>query len=163
MRSTMSPAPLALAALLALPAAACVEIDGGAVETSWVIRTPAGGGISDCSCAAPAITTVRLVLEGRRGSIAGTTPCAGRAQCDFPCQRQTGSTPFDIPATQGSERYAVSVVAVADGVELSVVTEPASILREVVRGQPTEVESFQLVADCAAECGMNSSGVCARP
>jgi hypothetical protein len=51
----------------------------------------------------------------------------------------------------------------ADATELTAVMTPAPILREVVRGQPTEVESFQLVADCAAECTMNSSGVCARP
>jgi hypothetical protein len=40
---------------------------------------------------------------------------------------------------------------------------PAPILREVVRGQPTEVESMQLVADCAMACMMNGSGVCAGP
>jgi hypothetical protein len=56
------------------------------------------------------------------------------------------------------------VVAVGtDDRELPEVMMPAPILREVVRGQPTEVESMQLVADCAAECLMNSSGVCARP
>jgi hypothetical protein len=148
---------------LVLTASACVEIDGGAVEVSWVIRSPTGGGITDCGCAEPAITTVRLVLRGVGGTIEGATPCAGRAQCDFPCQRQTGATPFDIRQTQGGERYEVSLVAVADGAELPQVTTPAPILREVVRAQPTEVESFQLVAECAAECGMNTSGVCARP
>ena len=148
---------------LALLASACVEIDGGAVEVSWVIRSPTGGGITDCGCADPAITTVRLVLTGVGGSINGATPCAGRAQCDFPCQRQTGATPFDIQQTQPGESYEVSVVAVADGIELLQVTTPAPILREVVRAQPTEVEAFQLVAQCAAECEMNTSGVCARP
>ena len=147
---------------LASTTSACVEIDGGAVEVSWVIRSPTGGGITDCGCATPAITTVRLVLKGVGGTIEGATPCAGRAQCDFPCQRQTGATPFDIKQTQGAERYEVSVVAVADGVELLQVTKPAPILREVVRAQPTEVESFQLVAECADECGMKTSGVCAR-
>jgi hypothetical protein len=159
MRSSLT----AVLLTLAFVASACVEIDGGAVEVSWVIRSPTGGGITDCSCADPAITTVRLVLRGVGGSIDGVTPCAGRAQCDFPCQRQTGATLFDIRETQGAERYEVSVVAVANDVELLQVTRPAPILREVVRAQPTEVESFQLVAECAAECGMNSSGVCARP
>jgi hypothetical protein len=144
-------------------ASACVEVNGGAVEVSWVVRSPAGGGITDCSCAQPAITTVRLVLRGVGGAIHDATPCAGRAQCDFPCQRQTGATPFDIRATLPGERYEVSVVAVAGGAELPEVTAPAPILREVVTGQPTEVEAFQLVAECAVECGMNSSGVCSRP
>jgi len=144
--------------------ATCVEIDGGAVEISWVIRSDSGSAITDCGCASPAIAKVRLVLRGDRGAIQDATPCAGQAQCDFPCARQTGSTAFNIQETHGAERYEVSVVAIGvDGSELAQVMAPAPILREVVRGQPTEVESMQLVAKCAAECQMNSSGVCARP
>jgi hypothetical protein len=167
MRSNLTPVLLtflsALTLAFAMSASACVEIDGGAVEVSWVVRTPSGAGITDFGCADPAIATVRLVLRGVGGTIDGATPCAGRAQCDFPCQRQTGATPFDIRETLAGERYEVSVVAVANGVELPQVTSPAPILREVVRAQPTQVEAFQLVAACAAGCGMNSSGVCARP
>ena len=152
--------------------AACVKIDGGAVEISWVIRSKSGSAITDCGCSSPPIAKVRLrltLVAGEDGGVvdagAGAVmPCAGNAQCDFPCARQTGSTPFNIPETHGSERYEVSVVAVgANGSELPEVMMPAPILREVVRGQPTEVESMQLVADCATECLMNSSGVCARP
>ena len=153
--------------------AACVKIDGGAVEISWVIRSKSGSAITDCGCSSPPIATVRLRLVLASGVDGGAVigadggtvePCAGNAQCDFPCARQTGSTPFNIPETHGTDRYAVSVVAVgSDGSELPDVKMPASILREVVRGQPTEVESMQLVADCATECLMNSSGVCARP
>ncbi len=163
MRSNLTPILLTVTLAFAVSASACVEIDGGAVEVSWVIRSPSGAGITDCGCAEPAIATVRLVLTGVKGTLEGATPCAGRAQCDFPCQRQTGATPFDIRETLPGESYEVSVVAVADGVVLTEVTTPAPILREVVRAQPTEVEAFQLVAACAAECGMNSSGVCARP
>ena len=142
----------------------CVEINGGAVEVSWVIRSRAGSAITDCGCASPSIATVRLRLVRVGGPLAGDTPCANQAQCDFPCPRQTGSTPFNIPETVGTEKYEVSVVAVgADGNPLPEVLTPAPILREVVRGQPTEVESMQLVANCATECLMNSSGVCARP
>jgi hypothetical protein len=148
----------------------CVKIDGGAVEISWVIRSTAGSAITDCGCADPQIATVRLRLQGVDGAgveIAGDTPCEGQAQCDFPCSRQTGSTAFDIPETHGDDTYAISVVPVGtDGRELTQaeVDRPAPILREVVRGQPTEVESVQLVAGCATECQMmNGSGVCARP
>lgn len=149
----------------------CVEINGGAVEISWVIRSDDGRAITDCGCADPAIAKVRLVLVGRAqgepgSAIEGATPCAGQAQCDFACARQTGSTAFNIQETHGKERYAVSVVAIGtDGAEIpkAVVMTPALILREVVRGQPTEVESMQLVAKCAAACQMNTSGICARP
>ena len=154
---------------LALLLGACVKIDGGAVEISWVIRSETGSAITDCGCADPAIAEVRLVLQGvdaLGNAIPGATPCAGQAQCDFPCARQTGATAFDIPATQGAERYAISVVPVGtDGTELTAaeVMRPAPILREVVRGQPTEVESMQLVAMCAMACQTSTPGVCARP
>jgi hypothetical protein len=161
----MKPSPVFL--FLACLLTTCVEINGGAVEISWVIRSEAGSAITDCGCASPSIAKVRLVLVGRGepgSSIEGATPCAGQAQCDFPCSRQTGSTAFNIQETRGAERYEVSVVALGtDGSDLSEVMTPAPILREVVRGQPTEVESMQLVARCATECLMNSSGVCARP
>jgi hypothetical protein len=140
---------------------ACVKIDGGAVEISWVVIAPDGRGITDCGCADPAIAKVRLSLVGVGGAIDGVDACAGKAQCDFPCQRQTGATPFDIPPTQNGEMYSVSVSAVgSDGSVLSGVTSPAPILRQVVFGQPTEVEAFTLVANCAAAC---NGSVCAHP
>ncbi len=143
---------------------ACVPVNGGAVEISWVVISPSGGGITDCGCADPAIAKVRLVLVGVGGAIAGTTPCAGQAQCDFPCQNQTGATHFDIPPTGPGESYEISVVAVGkDGLEIpqtEIMTPatPAPILRQVSEGQPTEVEAFTLVAPCAPAC---SGNVCA--
>jgi hypothetical protein len=143
---------------------ACVPINGGAVEISWVVISPSGGGINDCGCADPAIDKVRLVLVGVGGNIAGTTPCAGKAQCDFPCQNQTGATHFDIPPTGPGESYQISLVAVGrDGIEIpqnEIMTPatPAPILLQVSQGQPTEVDAFTLVAPCAPAC---SGNVCA--
>ena len=147
-----------LVAILALAAAlipACVSINGGAVEISWIVVARDGRGITNCGCADPAIANVRLVLKGVGGTIDGATPCAGKAQCDFACQRQTGATAFDIPPTGPGESYEVSVVAVDDAgntVPQSAIMTPAPILRQVVGGQPTEVEAFALVAPCAPSC-----------
>ena len=160
---TPTPAAWPLIALL-LFGGGCVKIDGGAVEISWVVRSTSGSAITDCSCADPAIDKVRLKLVAIGPSIQDNKSCAGEAQCDFPCQRQTGSTAFDVKPTQAGESYEISVVAVGvDGTELEGVMTPAPILRSVSEGQPTEVEAFQLVAPCRAECVMNGSGVCARP
>jgi hypothetical protein len=161
-----------LAVLCVLAAAGCVRIDGGAVEVSWVVRSTDGRAITDCGCAYPEIAKVRIDLTGVGGDIAGTTPCDGRTECEFPCQRQTGSTPFDIrQGTPGSDgqlpQYQISLTAIGtDGLEIpaGLVQSPAPILRRVVQGQPTEVEAFLLVAQCAVSCaGTNSSGVCTRP
>jgi len=155
-------AALALATAL-IPA--CVSINGGAVEISWIVIAEDGRGITDCRCADPAVAKVRLVLMGHGGAIEGTTPCAGKAQCEFPCQRQTGATAFDIPPTGPDESYAVSVVPVDDagnevpnGMGAGMIKVPAPILRQVVNGQPTEVEAFTLVAQCAPAC---NGSVCA--
>jgi hypothetical protein len=155
---------LAALAIVASLIPACVKINGGAVEISWVVISPSGGGITDCSCADPAIAKVRLVLVGVGGTIDGATPCAGEAQCDFPCQNQTGATHFDIPPTGPGESYEVSVVAVGDDgleipqTEIRTPPTPAPILRQVSEGQPTEVDAFTLVAPCSLAC---SGNVCA--
>jgi hypothetical protein len=152
--------PLLAMAVAASFIPACVPINGGAVEISWLITADGTGGIiTDCSCADPAIAKVRLVLVGVGGSIDGATPCAGKAQCDFPCQNQTGATAFDIPPTGTGESYEVSAVAVGtDGTELSQIMTPAPTLLQVVQGQPAEVSAFNLVAPCAQSC---SGNVCA--
>jgi hypothetical protein len=164
-----SPALAGIALLLL--AGGCVEIRGGAVEVSWVVRSSTGAAITDCSCAFPPIATVRLSLVGNLGSIcdgkAQCDFCEGQAQCNFPCQRQTGSTAFDIPPTPPGESYQISLSAVdssGNSIAPTDVMAPAPILRTVVAGQPTETEAFQLVAlGCGAECQVNGSDVCARP
>jgi hypothetical protein len=154
---------------VALGAGGCVRIEGGAVEVSWVVRSADGQAITDCSCALPPISRVFLKLRGVGGTIDGSEPCAGaeRTHCEFACQRQTGSTPFDIKETQAGEMYEISVAAIGeDGTELTDVLTPAPILRTVVRGQVTELEAFLLVAQCGCgdvDGGMNTSGVCTRP
>ena len=159
--------PLAAIAVVASLSSACVKIHGGAVEISWVVISPSGSGITDCSCADPAIAKVRLVLVrvgADGGAIDGATPCAGQAQCDFSCQNQTGATQFDIPPTGPGEWYRATVVAVGnDGTEIpqtEIMTPPtpAPILLQVSEGQPTEVDAFTLVAPCAPAC---SGNVCA--
>jgi hypothetical protein len=153
-----------LALLVEGVAGSCVDINGGAIEVSWRLAAQ-GRAITDCTCSDPAVASVRLDVVGMNGTIDGTMPCAGRAECVFPCQRQTGATSFDIPETHGDEVYSIRIVAVdKDGADLPEVQAPAPILRTVVRGQPTELEALELDANCAAACeGMNKTGVCARP
>jgi hypothetical protein len=157
---------VALALFIEGFAGSCVQINGGAIEVSWVVHAN-GRAITDCSCSFPKIAAVRIDVTGIHGAIDKLRPCEGRPECTFSCQRQTGATPFDIPETHGDEVYSISLVAVGEsGTDLPAdeVKAPAPILRTVVRGQPTETDAFLLEAGCAMECeGMNKSGVCARP
>jgi hypothetical protein len=146
----------------------CVEIDGGAVEASWLVVAADGHAITRCSCADPEIVSVRLKLvrpnDDPMAAAAGPDACEGRPSCQFSCERRTGATPFDIPA--GS--YLMSLVAVdAAGQDLTVVdpsgkriVAPAPVLRDVVRGQPTQLDALPLVAGCAPRCVQNNNTVC---
>jgi hypothetical protein len=151
---------------LACAAVSCVPIDGGAVEASWVVRSKEGRAIGDCGCADPAIASVRITLVGERpAAVMGTRPCDGRNDCLFSCARHTGATPFDIPP--GSYLISLTPVGVS-GEDLPAdetgVLRPAAITRDVVRGQPTQLDAFQLVAACAPNCsGANKNEVCSRP
>ncbi|HVR63133.1 MAG TPA: hypothetical protein VMU50_14620 [Polyangia bacterium] len=160
-------ATLVLAAVAPAGVGGCVRIDGGAVEMSWVLRTPEGRAIGDCGCSDPQVATVRLhlTLVNGAGTVPGGTPCEGRAQCQFACQRETGATPFDIPETKPDEMYLISVDTLGpDGTPLAGVRAPAPVLRSVVRGQPTDMGALLLVTECANACsGMNGQGVCERP
>ena len=144
-------------------ALSCVSIDGGAVEASWVVRSDDGRAITDCACSDPLIASVRLTLVGFSEAVKGTTPCDARAACQFSCQRHTGATPFDIPP--GSYLMSLTPLA-ADGQDLSAtahVLTPAPVLREVVRGQPTQLDALAIVAGCARSCDANKTGVCSSP
>jgi hypothetical protein len=161
---------VALGLLIEGAAGSCVQIDGGAIEVSWALYAN-GRAVTDCSCSDPTIVSFRLDVTGKGGAIDGAKPCAGRPECVFSCQRQTGATPFDIPETHGDETYQIGIVAVdKDGVDLKdgagmlIQAPTAQISRTVVRGQPTEVEALAVEVTCAAACdGMNKVGVCARP
>jgi hypothetical protein len=151
---------------MAAAVVSCVPIDGGAVEASWVVRTDDGRAITDCQCADPQIAGVRLQLVGASGGVKGATPCQDRTSCQFSCQRHTGATPFDIPPGF----YLISLVPVdAMGQDLTTVMvgnhvqAPAPVLREVVKGQPTQLDALALVGKCASSCSVNQNRVCELP
>lgn len=154
-------------ALASATGGGCVRIDGGAVELSWVLRTPEGRAISDCSCSAPAVTTVRLHLKLREsdGAVVDGSSCTGGIQYDFPCGRQTGATPFNVPETKPGQTYLICVDTLdASGNPQTGVLAPAPVARTVVRGQPTDMGALLLQVECADQCsGMNGQGVCERP
>jgi hypothetical protein len=146
---------------VALAADSCVSIDGGAVEASWLVVGVDGHAITRCDCADPRIDSVRLKLVGVSGGVNGTEPCRDRGSCRFSCERRTGATPFDIPPGE----YLMSLVAVdAAGQDLDAgerrVLAPAPVLRDVVHGQPTQLDALALVAGCAPSCVQNKNSVC---
>jgi hypothetical protein len=151
--------------VLLFSALGCVSIDGGAVEASWFLTTHDGRGISSCGCACPAVAKIRFQLLPTAG---GADPCAGRASCQFGCDRRSGATRFDIPPGQ----YAISLVPVGpDGNDITngeagacrAGPGVAAEIREVVSGRVTALDARVVFADCAPECGGgNDLRVCQR-
>jgi hypothetical protein len=161
---------LTLILALATPVlvAGCVEVDGGAIEASWVLRTADGRAISGCGCANPAIARVRFVVRTvGDDNMPGQDVCAGQPGCEFPCRSQRGATPFFVPGG----RYAISFAPLDPaGTALSAgapgsgsVRVPAPILREVVHGRPTQLDAVAIETGCAQACnGDLSNKVCAE-
>jgi hypothetical protein len=150
---------------VAAAAVSCVPIEGGAVEASWVLRTEDGRAITSCGCSDPEIASVRLRVEGAMGPVAGSHPCDGRSSCQFSCQRSTGATLFDIPPGF----YSVKLIPMdAAGQDLTRdapddrARTPAAVLREVVTGQPTQLDALAIVTGCAPVCSTNQNRVCSR-
>lgn len=149
---------ITLIALL-FSALGCKQVDGGAVEASWVLVTSDGRGVADCACTCPAIAKVRMELLPKDG---GGDACAGRAACQFSCGQRTGATQFDIPPGT----YQIRLVPV--GPEGTDVTSGEAggcraegraftKLHEVVTGRVTQLDALQLVVGCAADCGGDDS------
>lgn len=135
--------------------AGCVSIDGGAVEVSWVVRTPDGRGINNCSCACPAIAKMRLVLVPVEG---GPDACAGQKSCEFSCGQHSGVTTFSIPPGT----YAMSLVPVGatgdplDGTGSGFCTAKSAVapaVREVQKGRLVQLDAVLIQAGCAETCG----------
>jgi hypothetical protein len=143
-------------------AVSCVPIDGGAVEASWIVVAVDGHAIARCACSDPEIDSVRFKLVGDSPGIMGSEPCRERAECQFSCERRTGATPFDIPP--GTYRMSLTVLDAA-GQDLGVldpagVLAPAPVLRDVVRGQPTQLDALAILAGCAPRCSQNKNSIC---
>lgn len=147
---------------------ACVNVDGGAVEANWVLRTLDGRAITTCSCSSPRVDRVRIDLTGTGTGNLGIRPCEGRTDCEFPCENGSGSTPFRVPPGA----YAITVIPIdEDGRDLTRIATsalpakiPAPILRDVVHGRATPTDAVSIQVGCATACsGADNTRVCATP
>lgn len=136
--------------LASVSVAACVQIDGGAVEVAWTVFAEDGRGtINDCACADPGIAFVQLRLAGPPDNPAQADPCENVAACRFSCGRDMGATPFIIPPGA----YLVSIQPqLPDGTVSPTAMVPDPILSQVVKGVPAELGALEIQAPCAPRC-----------
>jgi hypothetical protein len=71
----------------------CVQIDGGAVEFSWAIRTPRG---EASSCSKSGISQVRLCWQ----AVGESNPPVCENSRSFPCAEERGISLFEVEPGQ---------------------------------------------------------------
>src|SRR5690606_29778507 len=83
------------AAIAAVGSSACIEIEGGAVELSWSLRSFAGESVGSCEDAF--LEEVRVCWQGLgdAGGAQATTCASARSQA-FSCSDETGVSGFEI-------------------------------------------------------------------
>ncbi len=129
-----------LVALALVWVAGCVEINGGAVELSWTLRTFAGANIDECS----AYEIGQIRLEWQSGP---DNPNVDGGSTTFDCTDSRGVTDFVI----GEGAQLLEIVPICDdGNDAAADTYevPAPILRQVHTGELVTLNSLLVVVGC---------------
>jgi hypothetical protein len=124
----------------------CIEIDGGAVEARWVLRTNSGIALT-CDDDRARIDAIRFILDLQNEEANGADPCGDDPRCEFRCERGVGTTPFFIP----DGMYAISLQvldanATALGPRDGVIV-PSALVRQVRTGQLTNLNVNLIIVE----------------
>lgn len=133
-----------------------MQVDGGAIELSWSLRSFTGDPIDQCANAG--IDTIRVWWEADDET--------GRpAFTDFVCEESRGVTGFEVP--EGATRVWVEPVC-TDGTEAAPGTyqAPAPIVRDVSNGDVITLNALLIVVSdntkAAAEQCLSAGCTCVR-
>lgn len=143
---------LALAvALGAASGAGCVEVNGGAAELSWSLRTFDGARSRECEHLR--IGRIRLAWKAaaQSSSDPGTEPTgAPDGWQEFPCDDSRGVTDFSIPA--GRQMLWIEPLCAGSAMPAAVghYEVPPPIVRTVQDGTVTTLDALLVVADPSA-------------
>jgi hypothetical protein len=126
-------------ALVLVSYAACVDVNGGAVELSWAIKKADGQPVNDCDAARISRVTLHAVP---------VAPTTGSELADsWSCDAFHGTTLFNIPAGQ----YALSIT-LCDGTGLTQTGRvPAPIVRDITKGDVVELDALLIVTNVNGE------------
>lgn len=133
---------------------ACVEIDGGAAEFSWSIRSPDGRASScdlrlpDGGADRPDILSVQLCWEAAPEGVSPSLLCNPDRRAVFECSLSRGATDFVVD--EGRTAFWIEPLC-ADGEPLQrdLVEVPAPIVRDVSKGQVVTLDALLVVADAS--------------
>jgi hypothetical protein len=136
---------LGFAALIAgLGSAGCVQVDGGAVELSWSLRTFEGESITSCGDAAIArvrLCWISLELDGGEAQ----DGCRPQNSREFACGNESGITGFDLPPGRTS-LFVQPICLDGSAAREGTYDVPAPIVRTVQEGKVVTLSSLLIVA-----------------
>lgn len=140
------------AAVLALGGGACVDVDGGAIELSWTLRTFDGDVIDsdrEEACERARIDAIRICwrpddaqVDAGQGALSACDEARSRA---FDCAADRGVTRFQVEPG----RNAIWIEPVCEGGEVpgeGTYDVPAPIVREVADGEVVALRTLLVVA-----------------
>lgn len=137
------PSPRLVALLGVCKLFACAAVDGGAIESSWVINAAFGKG-SRISCDCARIGAMRYVLRSIQDA---SDPCEAEPSCEFDCEGRLGLTDFVIP--QGQYELSLQPIGL-DGQPVGAndgVVGPAQITRSIRFGETAGLGVYLFVAE----------------
>jgi hypothetical protein len=138
----------------------CIEIDGGAAELSWSLRSQEGESVDSCHSAL--IDDVRLCWEPvEDGSVLGSGgPCRSLHR-SFPCEESSGITAFNLDP--GETAFWIEPICddrrPADAGTYQV---PPPIVRNVEDGQIVSLNSLLLVVSPTGDVCPSTGCTCVR-
>jgi len=156
MRPNVSPIQFVLALMLAPAVTGCIEIDGGAVELSWSLRSFDGDRVGEC--AKVRIDEVRVCWQPVADDTS-TGVCEGSQS--FPCGEENGVSGFEIDP--GSTAFWIEPIcldgALADPGSYQV---PPPIVRTVEDGNIVTLNSLLIVVTPFGGSCPDSGCTCVR-
>jgi hypothetical protein len=130
-----------------------VAVNGGAVELAWTVRTEDGRPV--VNPATQGIASVRLCLQDC--AVMDGSLCTGETLCPFqtfPFDRFRGATDFAI--APGRKKLWITL-GCTDSQVTAVVTVPEPLLREVTKGDVTELNALLIsVPSEGPACGQGN-------
>ncbi len=120
---------------------ACVQVDGGAVELSWTLRTFEGNANTCLKSGVEMVRVCWIPLDVDGGS--GLQVCRRGQFREFPCDSSRGVTRFELPP--GRNMLFLEPVC-AGGVVAQNFQVPAPIVRDVEKGGVVTLDQLLIVA-----------------
>lgn len=150
-------AHIAFLALVAVAAGGCIEIDGGAVELSWSLRSFDGEPVD--SCADARIERVRICWQSvADGAVAGA---ACEASQSFPCEEENGVSGFEI-APGATAFFAEPICVDGEPAATGTYQVPPPIVRSVEEGKIVTLNSLLIVVTPLGESCPDAGCTCVR-